>query len=119
MSRTNADYLRDLLRELDDIIAFTAEGETVFMQDVKTQKAVIRSYEVVGEIGKRLSEEFRNGYVQIDWRRLITFRDFLAHNYELIGLRYVWDAVKDIHNLRTAFQTILESLPADNQTSDT
>jgi uncharacterized protein with HEPN domain len=47
VSRTNADYLHDLLRELEDISAFTAEGKLAFVADVKTQKAVIRSYEVI------------------------------------------------------------------------
>jgi uncharacterized protein with HEPN domain len=39
-----AEYLRDFLQELDDISAFMVEGEAVFMTDVRTQKAVIRSY---------------------------------------------------------------------------
>ena len=115
MSKTTADYLRDLLQELDDITAFTSEGESAFVQDVKTQKAVIRSYEVIGEIGKRLPDEFRKANPQVDWRRLITFRDFLAHNYELIGLRYVWDAVKDAPNLRATIENMLASLPDEEE----
>lgn len=117
MSKSTADYLYDILREIDDIIAFTVEGEAVFMQDVKTQKAVIRSYEVIGEIGKRLPDDFRTANTSIDWRRLITFRDFLAHNYELIGLRYVWDAVKDVHNLRETVKSLIENLHDDDGTA--
>jgi uncharacterized protein with HEPN domain len=107
------DYLQDILEELNDIIEFTTEGEAYFMEDVKTQKAVIRSYEVVGEICKRLDNNFREIHTQIDWRRLITFRDFLAHSYQVIALRYIWDAVKDVHNLRQTFQNLFESLPPD------
>jgi len=110
MSKAAADYVRDLLQELDDIAAFTVEGRDAFMRDVKTQKAVIRSYEVVGEICKRLPEALREGNPQIDWRKLITFRDFLAHNYDLIGLRYVWEAVEDLPHLRAAFEALLENL---------
>ena len=110
MSKTVAEYVRDLLQELDDIAAFTVEGRDAFMSDVKTQKAVIRSYEVVGEICKRLPEALREGNPQIDWRKLITFRDFLAHNYDLIGLRYVWEAVADLSQLRAAFEALLGSL---------
>ncbi|GIV82160.1 MAG: DUF86 domain-containing protein [Anaerolineae bacterium] len=110
MSRTNADYLRDILRELDDIATFTAEGKDVFMADTKTQKAVIRSYEVIGEICKRLPAELRAANPQLDWRKLIAFRDFLAHNYELIALRYVWDAVEDLPALRAAFESMLAAL---------
>jgi uncharacterized protein with HEPN domain len=87
MSKTNRDYLEDLLQELDDVAAFTVDGEAAFMNDVKTQKAVIRSYELAGEICKRLPVELRAANPQIEWHKLITFRDFLAHNYELIGLR--------------------------------
>lgn len=116
MSKGTADYLRDILQELDDILAFTVDGKAAFMQDVKTQKAVIRSYEVIGEIGKRLPNAFRATNSQIDWRKLITFRDFLAHNYEWIGLRYIWDAVEDVQHLRTEVQALLESLPDDDKT---
>lgn len=117
MSKTTLAYLQDILQEIDDIIAFTIEGEAAFMQDVKTQKAVIRSYEVIGEIGKRLPDDFRTANTQIGWRRLITFRDFLAHNYELIGLRYVWDAVKDAHDLRQAIKDLMENLPDNDDTA--
>ncbi len=59
-TKNSAGYLRDMLQELDDIGAFTVEGETAFLQDVKTQKAVIRSYEVIGEIAKRLPADLRD-----------------------------------------------------------
>lgn len=56
-----AEYLRDMLRELDDIAAFTADGKVA-----KTRKAVIRSYEVIGEIAKRLPEDVLAASPQID-----------------------------------------------------
>ena len=40
MSKTTADYLRDILHELDDIIEFTRAGREAFEGDVKTRKAV-------------------------------------------------------------------------------
>lgn len=102
-----------MLQELDDIIAFTVDGKAAFMQDVKTQKAVIRSYEVIGEIVKRLPKRFCDANPQIDWRKLAGFRDFLSHNYELIAQRYVWDAVEDAPNLKATVKALLDSLPDD------
>ena len=119
MSKSTAGYLQDLIQEIDDIIAFTQEGEAAFMQDVKTQKAVIRSYEVIGEISKRLPSDFRTANTQIDWRKLITFRDFLAHNYEFIGLRYVWDAVQDAPNLRATIESFITALTNDKEADET
>jgi uncharacterized protein with HEPN domain len=112
MSKSDADYLRDMLQELDDIITFTQESsEKTFVADIRTQKAVIRSYEVIGEICKRLHLALRVNNPQIDWRRLITFRDFLAHNYDVIASRYIWDAIQDAPPLRAAVEALLASLP--------
>ncbi len=117
MTKTYNAYLRDILRECDDIAAFTADDQIAFSQDLKTQKAVIRSYEVIGEICKRLAPEIRDSNPQIDWRKLINFRDFLAHNYESIILRYIWDAVTDLPTLRAAIEALLASLPPDADAS--
>ena len=110
MSETSADYVRDMLRELDDIAVFTTDGESAFLADLKTQKAVIRSYEVIGEIAKRLPAELRDAHPNVPWRRLINFRDFLAHNYDEIALRFVWEAVEDGPNLRIALEALLAEL---------
>lgn len=101
MSRkTPADYLRDMLRELDDVATFTVSGKATFLVDAKTRKAVIRSYEVIGEITKRLPADLRAANPSVDWGRLIVFRDFLAHHYEEVILENVWSAVEDLPNLR-------------------
>lgn len=108
--RTSADYLRDMLHELDDIAVYTTEGKVAFMMDSRTWKAVIRSYEIVGEIAKRLPNDLRTANPQVDWRRLIGFRDFLAHHYEELMLGYVWDAVEDLPNLKASLTAILADL---------
>ena len=99
--KTPSDYLRDILRELDDIENFTSEGKAVFMTDVKTRKAVIRSYEIIGEIAKRLPDELIEADFGVDWRRLIGFGDFLTHQDEEVIVENVWDAVEDLPDLRT------------------
>ncbi len=110
MSKTNVDYVRDIVEELEDILTFTSEGQQTFMESEVIQKAVVRSYEVIGEICKRLPSELRDANAQINWRKLITFRDFLVHNYDKINLRYVWEAVEDAPALRAAFRELLEKL---------
>ena len=104
------DYLRDVLHELNDVTEFTSEGKVVFIADAKTHKAVIRSYEVIGEIAKRLPDDLRSANPQLDWHKLIGFRDFLAHHYEEVILDFIWEAVKDLPNLRAAIEAILTGL---------
>lgn len=84
-----------MLTELSDLADFTTGGEEALFADVQTQRAVIRSYEVIGEIVKRLPPEVPAAAPEVDWRTLTRFRDFLAHNYEVVVLRNGWTAVED------------------------
>ncbi len=111
-------YLRDILIELADIVSFTTDGKMVFMSDSRTKKAVIRSYEVIGMIVKRLPESLRKDNPQVNWRRLTGFRDLLAHNYEEVILEFVWDAVEDLPNLRASIETLLANTSADDEETD-
>ena len=113
MRKSVADYLRDFLQELTDVADFTTEGRAAFMNDIRTQKAVIRSYEVIGEIAKRLPPELSTANPQIDWRKLTMFRDFLAHNYEMVVLRNVWAAVEDLPRLRAQVEALLLTVEDD------
>jgi uncharacterized protein with HEPN domain len=75
---------------------------------------VVRAYEIIGEIAKRLPQALRDENPQIDWRRLMGFRDFLAHNYDEIILEFVWKAVEDLPNLRAAVEAVLVNLSSDD-----
>ncbi len=50
------NYLQDVLLYIADIRSFTTQGKDFFTQDRKTQLAVIRAYEVIGELVKRLHD---------------------------------------------------------------
>jgi uncharacterized protein with HEPN domain len=81
------------------------------MASLKTQEAVIRCFEVLGEITKRLPSDKLASYPQIPWKQLAGFRDFLIHNYDQIKLDIVWKAVRDdIPHLRAAVESMLQTL---------
>lgn len=48
-------YLLHMRDAIDDIVAFTSDGEAAFLADKKTQHAVVRSLEILGEAAKRIS----------------------------------------------------------------
>jgi uncharacterized protein with HEPN domain len=111
--KSSSEYLQDLLDYLDKAAAFTTEGRDAFYADEMIQLAVIRVYEVIGEIVKRLPAELRDENPQINWRKLAGFRDFLSHNYDEIILAFVWQAIEDLENLRTAVQAVKDALPTE------
>lgn len=116
-----ADYLRDLLTELSDVETFTKDGLEAFTSNRMAQKAVTRSYEVIGEIVKRLPTEVRAMDSGVNWKELAAFRDFLSHRYDRVSIERLWNAVIDLPNLRQAVQTLIEQLesPLDNDDNRT
>ena|SRR5258707_15002330 len=112
MSRTPREYLHDLNHYIERVADFTKDGRDEFMKDDKTQFAVIRAYEVIGEIAKRLPQELLTTQPHIAWQDIKEFRDFLAHNYERIRLDIVWGAVEKLPELEVAVESMLISLDA-------
>lgn len=108
------EYLQDMLDNLAALADFTKDGRDAFFDNLKTQFAVIRAYEVIGEAAKRLPVDLRHANTQIDWRKLIGFRDFLAHNYDEIIVEFVWQAVEDLPRLKAAIENLLQSLNTEN-----
>lgn len=60
----------------------------------KTQDAVVRNFEVIGEATKRLPVELTAYYPQIPWRRMAGFRDILIHAYERVDMNEIWNIIE-------------------------
>lgn len=110
MSITVRSYLLDMRDYAQEIAGFVENGREHFMLDRKTQYAVIRAYEVIGEIAKRLPEDVLMTQPQIAWRDIKEFRDFLAHNYHRVRLDIVWEAVEKLPQLQAAIAAMLSAL---------
>ncbi len=107
--KTPVDYLKDILDYLDRVERFVDTTDD-FFSDERTQYAVIRAYEVIGEIVKRLPEELLEEYPQVNWKTIRRFRDFLAHNYEALEPHNLWAAIQDIPTLRETVEKMLKNL---------
>lgn len=108
--KTERDYLVDLIDRIQRIQEFTQAGHVAFMQSELIQDAVIRNFEVIGEIAKRLPDNWQEQQPQAEWKQVKGFRDFLAHNYDNIVLQVVWDSVEKLPALRTAVEALLAGL---------
>jgi uncharacterized protein with HEPN domain len=79
-----------------------------FDHDIKTQDAVIRVFEIIGEAVKSLPEEWTQAEPNIPWRQIAGFRDVLAHSYFAVNSSVVWTAAVDkVPLLRHACQRLL------------
>jgi len=78
-----------------------------FMQDIKTQDAVIRNLEIIGEAAKNVTDEFKEKYSNIAWYEIGRLRDKLIHHYSGINFDVVWSIVQnDIPKLKNDIATI-------------
>jgi len=78
-----------------------------FLHDVKTQDAVVRNLEVIGEAAKGLSDEPKKKYCEIPWKKLAGMRDRLIHHYFGVNFDIVWSIAKeDLPDLAVEIENI-------------
>jgi uncharacterized protein with HEPN domain len=104
-------YLLHALDAIDAVIEYTQDGHDAFSADRKTQDAVIRNIEVLGQAVKGLSAETRADNDSIPWRQIAGMRDRLIHEYFGVDLALVWDVVaRELPTLRPRIAALPESV---------
>jgi uncharacterized protein with HEPN domain len=89
-------YLDDILEAIHQIRTYLADqDEEAFKKDRKTQDAIIRNLEIIGEAAGKLPEQMQKDEPEIDWRKIKGLRNILIHEYFGINLPIVWDVVQN------------------------
>ena len=108
MKRDDATLL-DIAEAIRRIYLFTHGMERQsFLDDLKTQAAVLHEITIVGEAVKRLSADFRAKHGHIPWQKIAGMRDKLIHAYDEVDLDSVWDVAETaIPRLRASLKPLL------------
>lgn len=101
-------YLLHIRDACERIVQYVAGGRDPFMADSKTQDAVIRNLEIIGEAVKNLSEPCRAGRPDVQWKRIAGMRDKVIHEYFGVNLELVCETVeREVPKLRSCVDQML------------
>jgi len=96
MSRDYRLYLDDIQFSTDKILQFTrGVNFDQFRNDAKTFDAVVLNLQIIGEAAKKIPDNIKAKYPQVDWRRIAGFFDVIAHGYFGLNEELLWDLVQN------------------------
>lgn len=105
-------YLEHIAQAIERIHLYT-EGltESTFTSDQRTQDAVIRNFEIIGEACNNVLRHFpdyADSHPEIPWRFAYEMRNVLTHGYFKIDLEIVWRTIhKDLPTLEHQVRALL------------
>ena len=106
------DFLGHILEAISRIGSYTLDlDQGSFEADAKTQDAVIRNLEIIGEACnniRKYAPEFARSHPEVPWGNAIGNRNALSHGYFSVDLVLVWATVAhDLPKLKTAVNSLL------------
>ncbi len=111
--RDDRVYLRHILESLRLVKEYLADSsgawsQELFVNDLRTQDAVLRRLETLADAASHLSPAVRARYPNIDWREIGDFRNVLAHGYTVLRLDLIWETITaDLPQLQDAVDSEL------------
>jgi uncharacterized protein with HEPN domain len=108
-NREYGDYLGDMTQAVADAQEFvTSMDFDGFLGDRRTQLAVVKCLEILGEAAKKIPAEMRARYPEFPWVEAAGMRDKLVHEYFGVDLRVVWRTIhEDFPPLASQLEAIL------------
>ena len=95
MKKDPAVYVQHIYDCILRIEAYVEDGREAFFRDHKTQDAVIRNLEVIGQAVKDLgTDRLSDEQPAIPWSQIAGARNVLAHQYLGVDLTLVWNIVE-------------------------
>jgi uncharacterized protein with HEPN domain len=107
--------LHHILEAINNIGTFSA-GKTKddLYNNLMYRFSIERQLEIIGEAANNLSGPLREQYSSIPWPQIISFRNFLAHEYFGLDLELIWSIlINHVPSLKSDIEKILNDITSD------
>lgn len=109
------EYLGHILEAIERIHRYVEDmDEVAFLADEKTQDAVIRNFEIIGEASNNIKKhhaEFVRQHPDVPLNFAYEMRNALAHGYFKVDLEIVWKTIhNNLNNLHEQIRALRDSL---------
>jgi len=105
-------YILHIIDSMDQISDYTDQiSPEEFKDNRLIQDAVVRNFEIIGEADKNVSDQTRDRFSLIPWKKMAGMRDKLIHNYMGVDLDAVWNTIEEIiPSMRQELQNVVRSI---------
>jgi uncharacterized protein with HEPN domain len=109
------EYLQHILEAIDRATSYVKGMDlATFEGDTRTQDAVIRSIEIIGEAANKTrvaDPDFAARHLSIPWDVMYGMRNRIVHDYFEVDLQVVWQTIqRDLPVLRQQIDAMLKDL---------
>ena len=81
--------------------------EQQFLEDAKTQDAVIMQLQVIGEMANKVDHAIKNE-IGVPWNMIVGLRNIISHEYFMLELNTIWNiATRDVPALEAKLHDYL------------
>ncbi len=106
--KNTQSMLQDMLEAIVTIQSYSLSTYDLFLQDEKTQDAVMYNLIILGEAANRIPVEFQESHPEIPWSSIVGTRNVVVHGYDQVKLQIVWDIInKNLEKLKVQIKELL------------
>jgi uncharacterized protein with HEPN domain len=93
------DYLEHIVEAIERIHRYVEDmSEVDFLDDEKTQDAVVRNFEIIGEASRnieRYHSVYAESHPEVPWTFMYAMRNRIAHGYFKVDFELVWKTIHE------------------------
>lgn len=106
--KNTASLIEDIIQAIESIESYHVSSYEIFLNDEKTQDAIMYNLIIIGEAANQITKEFQENHPQIPWASIIGTRNVIVHGYDQVKLQIVWDILtRDLPSLKEKMNFLL------------